>query len=215
MDSRHSVEHAMPDRLRSVIRIVRAATEVALAATLLIGCATAPSPTPASGSLAPTSHASPIPSPAATALVMPASPAASEPPDFFAGVVDLRPAGWSFQTNFYGLDGFPTTSGQVYGPVGAAVPPIEGPGRLVLYESFPASDAYLHSRIDQSRRGGGTSVAVEVSGQTVEVWVDDSTGELLIGWTVRGKSEVLVANSADFTVEQLVRSAESVSDCCG
>lgn len=131
------------------------------------------------------------------------------------GVVDVRPDGWSFQTNFHGLAGFPNTSAQVYGPEGVAMPPYEGPGRLVLFETFPASSAYLENRIEQSRTGGGRPVAVTVNGEPAEVWLDQSTGELLVGWTVRGKSAVLVANTANFTVEQLVNSAESVSDCCG
>jgi hypothetical protein len=56
---------------------------------------------------------------------------------------------------------------------------------------------------------------VNVSGEPAEVWVDPSSGELLLGWTIRGKSEVLVGNAVDFTVASLVDSAESVSDCCG
>jgi hypothetical protein len=54
-----------------------------------------------------------------------------------------------------------------------------------------------------------------MNGHPAEVWLDGTTGELLLGWTLPGKSEVLVGNAADFTVAQLVKSAESVSDCCG
>jgi hypothetical protein len=36
-----------------------------------------------------------------------------------------------------------------------------------------------------------------------------------VGWTDRDKSDVLVANTADFTVQELVVSAESVYDYCG
>lgn len=95
------------------------------------------------------------------------------------------------------------------------MPPYEGQSRLVLYETFPASDAYLQSRVDAIRARGGQAVDVIVNGDEAKVWIDDTTGELVLGWDIRGKSEVLVANAADFSVEQLIASAESVSDCCG
>jgi hypothetical protein len=101
------------------------------------------------------------------------------------------------------------------GPDDIAIPPDEGPGRLAFYETFPADEAYLDSRIEASRKHGGRAQAVVVNGDAAEVWLDETTGELLLGWTLPGKSEVLVANTADFTVAQLVKSAESVSDCCG
>ncbi len=132
-----------------------------------------------------------------------------------AGVVEARPVGWSSQTAVPALAGFPNTSGQVYGSAGAAVSPYEGPGRLVLYETLPANGTYLKSRSDQSRNRGGKPVAVTVCAEATEVWLDDSTGELILGWTDRDKSDVLVANSADFTVKELVVAAESVYDCCG
>jgi hypothetical protein len=132
-----------------------------------------------------------------------------------AGVVEARPDGWSSLAAVPAPPGFPNTSGQVYGPTGAAVPPDEGPGRLVLDETLPANNAYLTSRTDQSRSHGGKSIAVTVCGEATEVWQDDSTGELVVGWTDRGKSDVLVANAADFTVQELVVAAESVYDCCG
>lgn len=132
-----------------------------------------------------------------------------------AGVVEARPDSWSDLTQVAALPGFPNTWGSVYGPAGAAVPPDEGPGRLVLYETRSANDAYVKSRTDQSRNRGGKPIAVTVCGQATEVWLDESTGELVVGWTDRDKSDVLVANTADFTVQELVVSAESVYDCCG
>ena len=75
--------------------------------------------------------------------------------------------------------------------------------------------AYLKSRVEQSRRHGARPVAVKVCGETTEVWLNDTTGELVLGWIDRDKSEVLVANTANFTVAELVRSAETVTDCCG
>jgi hypothetical protein len=73
----------------------------------------------------------------------------------------------------------------------------------------------LKSRIEQSRKRHGKPIAVTVCGEATEVWLAESTGELVVGWTDRGKSDVLVANTADFTVQELVDSAESVYDCCG
>ena len=130
-------------------------------------------------------------------------------------MVEGRPDGWSDLSGIESIPGLPNTSGRVYGPEGLTVPPNEGPGRLALYETFPASDAYFGSRIDQSRRRDGKPIAVTVCGEATEVWLDVSTGELVIGWTDRDKSDVLVANTADFTVQQLVDAAESVYDCCG
>lgn len=112
----------------------------------------------------------------------------------------MRPDDWFDQTGISGLADFPNTSGRVYGPEGVTLPPYEGPGRMVLYETFPASDAYLESRVEQSRKSDGQPVAATVCGEATEVWLDESTGELVLGWTDRDKSEVLVANTADFTV---------------
>jgi len=56
---------------------------------------------------------------------------------------------------------------------------------------------------------------VTVCGEATEVWLDETTGELVVGWTDRDKSDVLVANTADFSVQELVDSAERVYDCCG
>jgi hypothetical protein len=143
------------------------------------------------------------------------SPSPSEDASAFPGVVEVRPDGWFYKIGLEALVGFPNTSGGVYGPDEVAVPPDEGPGRLALYETFPADEAYLRSRIEASRKHGGRAEAVVVNGHAAEVWLDESTGELLLGWTLPGKSDVLVANTADFTVARLVKSAESVSDCCG
>jgi hypothetical protein len=131
------------------------------------------------------------------------------------GVVEARPDGWFAQAEIAAVPHFPKTSGQIYGPDGVAVPADEGPGRLTLFETFPASDAYFKSRIEQSRKRDGKPIAVTVCGEATQVWQDDSTGELVVGWTDRNKSDVLVANTADFSVKGLVDSAESVYDCCG
>ena len=133
----------------------------------------------------------------------------------FPGVIDVRPDGWLRQTGSPTVDGYSMTSRTIYGPPGISVPPDEGPHRLVLYETFPRSDVYFSHRIEQSRNRGGVSVAVTVCGEATDVWVDGSSGELVLGWTDRNKSDVLVGNTADFTVGSLVDSAEGVADCCG
>jgi hypothetical protein len=133
----------------------------------------------------------------------------------FPGVVEARPDGWSDLTEIAALPDFPNTSERVYGPEGATVPPDEGPGRLALFETFPASNVYFKSRIEQSRKRDGKPTAVTVCGEATEVWLDESTGELVVGWTDRHKSDVLVANTTDFSVKGLVDSAERVYDCCG
>jgi hypothetical protein len=143
------------------------------------------------------------------------SPSPSEDADVFAGVVEVRPYGWFYKSDLDALVGFPDTAGRVYGPDKSAVPPNEGPAKLVLYETIPADEAYLESRIDASRKRGGRPQTIVLHGVPAEVWLDQTKGELLLGWRLPGKSEVLVANTADFTVPQLVKSAESVSDCCG
>ena len=181
---------------------------VLVAIWLVAACAPRIDPTPSpavptAGSLAPSLEPTLV------------SPSPSEGAGVFPGVVEVRPNGWSYKVSVDALVGFPNTSGAVYGPDAIAVPPDEGPGRLVLYETFPADEAYLKSRIEASRKHGGRRQAVVVNGAAAEIWLDEKTGELLLGWTLPGKSEVLVANTADFTVAQLIKSAESVSDCCG
>ncbi len=189
---------------------------------VLAACGNTPSPTPSYASSAPS-----LPSTTPSALPnSTAFPTATAAPTLIprcirqgsaalAGVVEARPDGWSDRGGIEALPDFPNTYGKVYGPNGVAVPPFEGPGRLALYETSPASDAYFRSRIEQSRNHGGKPIAVTVCGEATEVWRDDSTGELVVGWTDRDKRDVLVANTADFTVQELVDAAESVYDCCG
>jgi len=169
------------------------------------------------GPIEPTTSMVVTAAPSLTPIVQPTiiSPSPSEDADVFPGVVEVRPVGWSYKADVIAPVGFPNTAGRVYGPDDIAVPPDEGPGRLAHYETLPADETYLESRIEASRNHGGRAQAVVVNGEAAEVWLDDTTGELLLGWTLPGKSEVLVANTADLTVEQLVKSAESVSDCCG
>jgi hypothetical protein len=153
--------------------------------------------------------------PTATALPTLIPPCGRQGSAAFPGVVDAPPDGWFDQGEIATLHGFATTYGRVYGPDGIAVPPREGPSRLALYETVPANNAYFKSRIEQSRKHHGKPIDVTVCDEATEAWLTKSTGELIVGWTDRDKSDVLVANTADFTVQQLVDTAERVYDCCG
>lgn len=163
----------------------------------------------------------PTPAPSAVAVATPEPtipaciPSPTDTGPALAGIIELRPDGWTMLSNGVGVPGFPDIQWSVYGPAGPEVPRHEGPGRLVLYEAWPPSDAYVQSRITASRHAEGKGVAVTVCGDRTEVWTNASTGELLVGWTFRGKSDVLVANAADYSVEELIQSAERVYDCCG
>jgi hypothetical protein len=175
---------------------------------LVAACAPHIDPTPST--VVPT--ASPLTPSVQPALI---SPSPSQDADVISGVVEVLPDGWSYMVGLGAPVDFPNTAGRVFGPDGIAILPDEGPGRVAFYETFPADEAYLESRIEASRKRGGRAQAVVLNGHSAEVWLDETTGELLLGWILPGKSEVLVANTADFTVAQLVKSAESVSDCCG
>jgi hypothetical protein len=195
-------------------RTVARAVVLALAVGACTPPATAPSPSVTVGS----------PSPAASALIPTAAPATPAPtaslaptelPQAMTGVLDVRPEGWSHLDVVLPVDDFPGYLAQVYGPSGDTEPPFEGPGRIVLYEVFEETNPYLEYRIGQSEANGGQPVDVTVNGQPAEVWVDGDSGELVLGWTHRGKSDVLVANTADYSIQELVASAEGLGECCG
>jgi len=215
--------------------IARAISIVLLAASLLLGCtstitsspAASASASPSPAGIVPTTTPSVLPTPTALPTTTAATATTALNPsvisacvrngtDALAGVAELRPEGWSDQTpDGAALTDFANTVGRVYGPEAIDGPPYEGPGRLVVYGTFPASDAYFKSRIAQSREHGGKPVPVSVCGEKTEVWLDEVSGELVLGWTDRDKSDVLVGNTADFTIQQLVEIAERVADCCG
>ena len=159
--------------------------------------------------------ATPIPPARLPPTLIPSCSNSNSSAPALVGIVDLRPEHWTLLANGPGVAGYPETQWQAYGLGGATVPPREGPGRLALYETFSARDPFFVSRVDQLRNAGATSTPATVCGVQTEVWVDQTTGELLVGWTDRGKTDVLVANTADFTVQQLIDSAERVNDCCG
>lgn len=203
------------DRVRTTVTGTRGPTSLrpmkrlVVIGILLVGaCAPRIDPTPSVG--VPTTRSF-TPSVRPTLI----SPSPSEGADVFAGVVEIRPDGWFERAEIDAPVGFPDTFGSVYGPDKISVPPNEGPGRIAFYETIPGDAAYLESRIEASRKHGGRPQAVVVNGHAAEVWLDEATGELLLGWSLPGKSEVLVADTADFTVAQLVKTAESVADCCG
>ena len=191
-----------------------------VAVMALAACAR-PSPSPAESnsvsSLPPTIASRPPSTGVLTATASPAQVArcGRHGDTAFHGVLEARPPGWSGIGEIAGLPHFPNTFGQVYGPAGAAVPPNEGPGRIVLYETMPGNDAYFKNRIERSGNKHGKPIAVSVCGEATNVWLDGATGELVVGWVDRDKTQVLVANTADLTIKELVDSAESVSDCCG
>ena len=195
-------------------RTVARALVVALAVAACTPPATAPSPSLAVASPSPVAS---IPIPTAVPATSPpaASLAPTELPPAMTGVLDVRPEGWSQLDVELPVDDFPGYLAQVYGPSGEIDPPFEGPGRIVLYEVFEETNPYLEYRIGQSEANGGEPVDVTVNGQPAEVWVDGDSGELVLGWTHRGKSDVLVANTADFSIQELVAAAEGLGECCG
>lgn len=196
--------------------------EAIVVIAVLAACSTTPSPAPSHPlSVLSPPVTTPIASPTLTALrTATPSPTLVQPcvragAAAFPGVADGLPDGWLRRDEIVKVPDFPRTFGQVYGRDGVPVPPDEGPGRLTLFETFPASAVYLRSRVEQSRNHLGMPIAVTVCGEHTEVWRVESTGQLVVGWTDRNKSDVLVANTADFTVQELVDSAERVGDCCG
>lgn len=196
-----------------VVGIVLAACSPSLTSAPPSAGATAAPTTVASVTTAPTSSAVAVATVEPTIAACVPNPTDTGPA--LAGIVELRPAGWTFLSNGVGVPGFPEVQWNVYGPEGPEVPRQEGAGRLVLYEAWPPSDAYFRERVTASKEAGGQGVAVTVCGDATELWTNRSTGELLVGWTYRGKSDVLVANVTDFTPDELIESAERVYECCG
>jgi hypothetical protein len=197
------------------------ATLLVLVAVIALAACARPSPAPtasnAVSTLVPTAEAHPASAAVAKATesAVQIAPCGRHGATAFPGVLDTRPPGWSRIGEIRAIPKFPGTSGQVYGPPGEAVPPNEGPRRIVLYETMPGNDAYLKSRIEQSGNKDSKPIAVSVCGEHTMVWLDEATGELVVGWSDRDKVDVLVANTADLTINQLVDAAEGVSDCCG
>jgi hypothetical protein len=122
------------------------------------------------------------------------------------------PAGWSLQRSFEQEPGPPPIWVQVYapGPV-ADAGPVEGPGRLVLYQALGISGEWDDVRAEKARERGGSPTDVSVHDVPLKAWTDPSTGELLLAWTLNGRSFGLIGNLADMTLQDLVTAAESVT----
>lgn len=75
-------------------------------------------------------------------------------------------------------------------------------GRLDFYQSFgePVNVTGTNEEPD-----------VEINGRAGQMWAWPETGELVLAWRVEGDGLALVANEADFNVEQLVALAESAT----
>jgi hypothetical protein len=88
---------------------------------------------------------------------------------------------------------------------------VEGPGRLVLYQAFGSTGEWSDTRSEKARERGAEQLAVTVNGDAQTLWRDGTSGELLLSWTLEGKSLGLVGNNADMTADQLVNMAEGVT----
>ena len=121
------------------------------------------------------------------------------------------PTGWTLRLAQADEPGPPPTWVAVYAPADIATdPPFEGPGRLVLYQAFGLTGDWSDNRAEKSRERGGRPVAVTVADRAMTLWDDPSTGELLLAWTLDGRSLALVGNRADLGPDELVRIAEGV-----
>lgn len=152
------------------------------------------------------SSVSPSTSPSASPLAASVSPS-HEPP----GLAEARaiPAGWTLQRSFQQDPGPPVVWVRVY--TRAPLPetdPLEGPGRIVAYQAFGVSQVWTGTRTDDARSHGGEQFPVSVNDQAATVWHVPSSGELLLAWTLGGKSLALVANTADMSAAQLVEIAQ-------
>jgi hypothetical protein len=125
--------------------------------------------------------------------------------------VVVMPPGWRLQAAFQ-LDAGPPPTWVEIDAVAAVDPrPGEGPGQLVLYQSFGLSPEWTDNRAEKSRERGGVPQPVTFRGAPATVWVDDASGELLLAWDAGGRSYGLIGNAEDMTVAQLVTYAESVA----
>jgi hypothetical protein len=124
----------------------------------------------------------------------------------------IMPPGWVLRLALAEEPGPPPTWLQVY--AAAPVPddpPYDGPGRIVLHQAFGTTDEWSGVLGEKSRERGGRPTPATIRGQPTTIWADPASGELLVAWTVDGRSVALVANRADVTPEELIRIAESVA----
>jgi hypothetical protein len=125
--------------------------------------------------------------------------------------VVVSPPGWKLQAAFQLDAGPPPTWVEIYAATAVNPQPGEGPGQLVLYQSFGSSPEWTDNRAEKSRERGGVPQPVTFHGAPATVWVDDASGELLLAWDAGGRSYGLIGNAEDMTVAQLVTYAESVA----
>lgn len=149
-------------------------------------------------------------SPAATAppIEPTISPSSSQEPP---GLAEARtiPAGWTLQRSFEQAPGPPVIWVRVYAQNSVAdTDPLEGPGRLVAYQALGLSQVWTSTRTDDARAHGAEQFPVSVNDQAATVWHVPSSGELLLAWTLGGKSLALVSNTADLSAAQLVEIAQ-------
>lgn len=151
------------------------------------------------------------PSPAGSSAATLATVEQSVGPSTPAGLAEPRivPPGWTLQLSFEQAPGPPAIWVRVY--AAAAVPdtgPFEGPGRLVAYQAFGLSDEWTGTRAGKARERGAEQFPVSINGQGETLWHVPSSGELLLGWTLEGRSLALVGNAADMSAAQLVEIAQ-------
>jgi hypothetical protein len=128
-----------------------------------------------------------------------------------AGLAEARavPPGLTLRLSFEQEPGPPAIWVRVY--AATDVPdtgPYEGPGRLVAYQAFGLSEEWTGTRGEKARERGAEQFSVSVNGQGETLWHDPSSGELLLGWTLDGKSLALVGNTADMSAAELVEIAQ-------
>jgi len=121
------------------------------------------------------------------------------------------PEGWTLQSGFQLEAGPPPIWAEIYGPEPVEFRPDERPGRLSFYQAFGIVSEWTDTRAVKSQDRGGNAVAVTFRGRQATVWFDAAIGELLLGWDADGRSYGLIGNSADMSVDDLVRYAESAS----
>lgn len=110
------------------------------------------------------------------------------------------PAGWALVDEFDEPFATPSLWARVYRSAGAPVGRAGEAGTFVLYQAFEG----------RTQIGGGDDLrGVRVNGAKALLIRTPETGELILQWEVAGVGLAIVANEADFSIEELVRLAES------
>jgi hypothetical protein len=117
------------------------------------------------------------------------------------GLVDLPlPDGWTLQSESQNIDSPNLQWARVWmgeGGVGDGER-----GRVQLIQTFDGSTA---------ASGGDEVREVEVNGNPARLFRHPATGELLLVWMLEGDGLALVANAADFPVDELLELAEGAT----